>query len=44
MVEALPTDTRDEFRRAYIAYADSFEAGGEVRVPREYLLILGRRR
>jgi SAM-dependent methyltransferase len=44
MVAGLPVPRRDEFRRAYIAYADSFPGSCGVRVPRDYLLILGRRR
>jgi SAM-dependent methyltransferase len=44
MVEALAPETRDPFRRAYIAHSDSFAVVGGVRVPREYLLIVGRRR
>jgi SAM-dependent methyltransferase len=44
MVDALDPATREAFRRAYIAYADSFPADGGVRVPREYLLTVGRRR
>jgi ubiquinone/menaquinone biosynthesis C-methylase UbiE len=44
MVDALDPATCEAFRRAYIAYADSFRANGGVRVPREYLLTVGRRR
>jgi SAM-dependent methyltransferase len=44
MVEALAPETRDAFRRAYVDYCDAFAVDGRVRVPREYLLILGRRR
>lgn len=44
MVEGLEPDPREAFRRAYVEYCESFRVDGGVRVPREYLLIPGRRR
>jgi SAM-dependent methyltransferase len=44
MVEGLEPERRAAFRQAYVEYCESFRVDGGVRVPREYLLILGRRR
>jgi hypothetical protein len=44
MVEGLEADRRAAFRAAYVEYCESFRIDGGVRVPREYLLIVGRRR
>lgn len=44
MVESLPLLERDEFHAAFAAYCDEFRKDGHVRVPRHYLVILGRRR
>jgi SAM-dependent methyltransferase len=44
LVESLADEPRAAFRRAYIDNCESFRVDGGVRVPREYLLILGRRR
>lgn len=44
MVDGLDPDRRTAFRKAYVDYCESFRDGGGVRVPREYLVILGRRR
>jgi ubiquinone/menaquinone biosynthesis C-methylase UbiE len=44
MVDAMDDDQREAFRRAYVAFCEEFREDGAVRVPREYLLILGMRR
>jgi ubiquinone/menaquinone biosynthesis C-methylase UbiE len=44
MVDGLDPDRRAAFRAAYVEYCESFRVDGGVRVPREFLLILGRRR
>ena len=44
MLAAMDDETRDAFHEAYVAYCEQFREDGRVRVPREYLLILGRKR
>ena len=44
MVETLEPGERERFHDAYVAYNERFRTGGGVAVPREYLLVLGRRR
>jgi SAM-dependent methyltransferase len=44
MVAGLDEAARNEFRDAFVAYCEQFRENGRVRVPREYLLILGRKR
>lgn len=44
MLAAMDEATREGFRAGYVAYCEQFREDGGVRVPREYLLILGRKR
>jgi SAM-dependent methyltransferase len=44
MVDALEPAKRQAFRAAYVEYCESFRVDGGVRVPRHYLLTVGRRR
>lgn len=44
MVESLDADRREEFRAAYAGYCERHREGDRVRVPRAYLLVLGKRR
>jgi SAM-dependent methyltransferase len=45
MIGELDRDVRERFHAAYVEYADRFRRpDGDVAVPREYLLVLGRRR
>ena len=44
MVDALDDAKRAALRADYVAYYESFREGDRVRAPRDYLLILGRRR
>lgn len=44
MVASLNGAKLDAFHEAYVAYCEQFREDGRVRVPREYLLILGRKR
>jgi SAM-dependent methyltransferase len=44
MVTGLDDDTRQSFRDAYVEYCERFRDGDAVHVPRDYLLVLGRRR
>jgi hypothetical protein len=40
----LPPDRREALRRAFVSLVDGHRDGGAIRFPREYLLVLGRRR
>ena len=44
MVESLDPGERERFHEAYVAYCERYGTGARVAVPREYLLVLGRRR
>jgi SAM-dependent methyltransferase len=44
MVDALAPEVRTDFRAAYVEYCERHRDGDRVSVPREYLLVLGRRR
>jgi len=44
MVDELEPERRAAFREAYIAYCEGHRDGEQVRVPRAYLVVLGRRR
>jgi SAM-dependent methyltransferase len=44
MVESLEPDRRAAFREAYIEYCERYRDGDRVRVPRKYVLVLGRKR
>lgn len=44
LVESLDAERRERFREGYVAYCESHRDGDRVRVPRDYLLVLGRRR
>lgn len=44
MISELDDAAREEFRSAYVAYCEQFRKDGRVLVPREYLMILGRKR
>jgi hypothetical protein len=44
MVEGLEPERRAAFREAYIEYCERHREGDRVRVPRPYLLVLGKRR
>jgi SAM-dependent methyltransferase len=42
--ETLAGERRDSFERAFVDFHESFRTNGGIRVPREYLLTIGRRR
>jgi SAM-dependent methyltransferase len=44
MLADMDESRRDAFHRAYVAYCERFREDGAVRVPRDYLLILGTKR
>jgi SAM-dependent methyltransferase len=44
MLAELDEERLDAFREAYIEFCESYRDGDRVRVPRAYLLVLGRRR
>jgi len=44
MIAELDAQRRDQFREAYIELCENYREGDRVRVPRPYLLVLGRRR
>ena len=44
MLSGMDGDRREAFHRAYVAYCEGFREDAGVRMPREYLLILGTRR
>lgn len=44
LAEALEPDRREEFRKAFLAFYDRYRVPGGISSPREYLLIIGRRR
>jgi SAM-dependent methyltransferase len=44
MAESLEPEKRDLFRAAYIEYCERYREGDRVRVPRPYVLALGRKR
>jgi SAM-dependent methyltransferase len=43
-VESLDRQRAEEYRRAYVAYHERHRANGRIRLPRRYLITLGRRR
>ena len=44
LAESLEPDRREEFRKAFLAFYDGYRVPGGISSPREYLLIVGRRR
>ena len=44
MVQSMAPAERERFHDAYVGYCERYRTGGGVAVPREYLLVLGRRR
>ena len=44
MVAELDDETRGAFHAAYVEYCESYREGDVIRVPRPYLLVLGKRR
>ena len=44
LAEALPSDRREALHRSFVDLVDAHRDAGGVRFPREYLLVLGRRR
>jgi SAM-dependent methyltransferase len=44
LASALPPDRREALRRAFVSLVDAHRDAGGIRFPREYLLVLGRRR
>lgn len=44
MIEEMEPERREAFRDAYVAYGERYREGDGIRVPRHYLLVLGRRR
>ena len=44
MAESLEPEKRELFRAAYIEYCERYREGDRVRVPRPYVLALGRKR
>jgi hypothetical protein len=44
LADSLDSDRRDELHRAYVDFHEQYRVNGGVSMPRQYLLILGRRR
>jgi SAM-dependent methyltransferase len=44
LANTLPPDRREALRRAFVSLVDAHRGHGGIRFPREYLLVLGRRR
>ena len=44
MLAGMEPEQLEAFHQAYVAYCEQFREDAAVRVPREYLLILGTRR
>lgn len=44
LVDTLEADRVEELRRAFVDFHEGYREGDEIRMPREYLLILGTRR
>jgi SAM-dependent methyltransferase len=44
LADSLDGDRREELRRAYVDFHEQYRVNGGIRMPREFLLVLGRRR
>jgi len=44
LAESLEPDVREKLHREFAAFFESYRDGGEVRLPREFLRVIGRRR